>query len=61
MLWHQQLAMMMKNLEQNKKKQLSIIAQKKMKVELNIELDTKLPYILEIQQILKNIEKERSD
>ena len=32
-----------------------------MKVELNIELDTKLPYILEIQQILKNIEKERSD
>ena len=60
MLWHQQLAMMMKNLEQNKKKQLSI-AQKKMKVELNIELDTKLPYILEIQQILKNIEKERSD
>ena len=60
MLWHQQLAMMMNNLEQNKKKQLSI-AQKKMKVELNIELDTKLPYILEIQQILKNIEKERSD
>lgn len=61
MLWHQQLAMMMKNLEQNKKKQLNIIAQKKMKVELNIELDTKLPYILEIQHILKNIEKERSD
>lgn len=60
MLWPQQLAMMMKNLEQNKKKQLSI-AQKKMKVELNIELDTKLPYILEIQHILKNIEKERSD
>lgn len=60
MLWHQQLAMMMNNLEQNKKKQLSI-AQKKMKVELNIELDTKLPYILEIQHILKNIEKERSD
>ena len=56
MLWHQQLAMMKKN----KKKQLSI-AQKKMKVELNIELDTKLPYILEIQHILKNIEKERSD
>ena len=32
-----------------------------MRVELNIELDAKLPYILEIQQILKNIEKERSD
>ena len=59
MLWHQQLAMMMKNLEQNKKKQLSIAQKKKMKVELNIELDTKLPYILEIQHILKNIEKRK--
>lgn len=58
MLWHQQLAMMMKNLEQNKKKQLSI-AQKKNESGLNIELDTKLPYILEIQHILKNIEKRK--
>ena len=32
-----------------------------MRVELNVELDIKLPYILEIQQILKNIEKETSD